>query len=29
VLYWTMNNILSIAQQWVITRRIEAEAKKL
>ncbi len=29
VLYWTVNNILSIAQQWVITRRIEAEAKKL
>ncbi len=28
VLYWTMNNILSITQQWVITRRIEAEAKK-
>ena len=29
VLYWTVNNILSIAQQWVITRRIEAQAKKL
>ncbi len=28
VLYWTVNNILSIAQQWVITRRIEAQAKK-
>ena len=26
VLYWVVNNILSIAQQWVITRRIEAEA---
>ena len=25
VLYWLTNNILSIAQQWVITRRIEAE----
>ena len=25
VLYWTVNNLLSIAQQWVITRRIEAE----
>lgn len=24
VLYWTVNNLLSIAQQWVITRRIEA-----
>lgn len=23
VLYWVVNNILSIAQQWVITRRIE------
>ena len=23
VLYWVMNNILSIAQQWVITKRIE------
>ncbi len=29
VLYWTVNNMLSIAQQWVITRRIEAQAKKL
>ena len=28
VLYWTVNNILSIVQQWIITRRIEAEAKK-
>ncbi|WP_210397930.1 membrane protein insertase YidC [Motiliproteus sediminis] len=26
VLYWVVNNVLSIAQQWVITRRIEAEA---
>ena len=25
VLYWLMNNLLSIAQQWVITRKIEAE----
>lgn len=24
VLYWTVNNVLSILQQWVITRRIEA-----
>lgn len=23
VLYWVVNNVLSIAQQWVITRRIE------
>lgn len=30
VLYWLMNNVLSIAQQWYITRAIEreAEAKK-
>jgi YidC/Oxa1 family membrane protein insertase len=28
VLYWVVNNILSIAQQWVITRNIEkAQAK--
>ena len=27
VLYWFVNNLLSIAQQWVITRRIEAGAK--
>ena len=26
VLYWVVNNILSIAQQWYITRRIEKEA---
>lgn len=25
VLYWTVNSILSIAQQWIITRRIESE----
>ena len=24
VLYWVVNNVLSIAQQWMITRRIEA-----
>lgn len=29
VLYWVVNNILSIAQQWVITRQIErTEAKR-
>ncbi|RZI81258.1 MAG: membrane protein insertase YidC [Rubrivivax sp.] len=28
VLYWLTNNILSIAQQWVINRRIEAQAAK-
>ena len=27
VLYWVVNNILSIAQQWYITRQIEAAAK--
>ncbi len=27
VLYWVVNNILSIAQQWYITRKIEAAAK--
>ncbi len=26
VLYWVVNNLLSILQQWVITRKIEAEA---
>jgi YidC/Oxa1 family membrane protein insertase len=26
VLYWVANNILSIAQQWVITRKIEKAA---
>jgi YidC/Oxa1 family membrane protein insertase len=24
VLYWLVNNILSITQQWVITRKIKA-----
>jgi len=24
VLYWLVNNVLSIAQQWVITRKIQA-----
>jgi YidC/Oxa1 family membrane protein insertase len=28
VLYWTVNNILSIAQQWHITRNIEQAAAK-
>lgn len=28
VLYWVVNNILSIAQQWFITRRIEGAANK-
>jgi len=28
VLYWVVNNLLSMAQQYVITRRIEAEAAK-
>jgi YidC/Oxa1 family membrane protein insertase len=28
VLYWVANNTLSIAQQWVITRRIEREPGK-
>jgi len=27
VLYWTVNNLLSIAQQWVITKQIEAGKK--
>jgi YidC/Oxa1 family membrane protein insertase len=27
VLYWVVNNTLSISQQWVITRRIEAGGK--
>lgn len=26
VLYWVVNNLLSILQQWVITRRIEADS---
>ncbi|QPN45459.1 membrane protein insertase YidC [Priestia aryabhattai] len=28
VLYWVVNNCLSISQQWYITRRIEAATKK-
>ena len=28
VLYWTVNDILSIAQQWQITRLVEAGEKK-
>jgi len=28
VLYWVVNNLLSIAQQWYITRKIEAQAAK-
>jgi YidC/Oxa1 family membrane protein insertase len=28
VLYWVANTLISIAQQWNINRRIEAEAKK-
>lgn len=28
VLYWVVNNILSISQQWFITRQIENAAKK-
>ena len=28
VLYWVVNNVLSIAQQWVITKRIEAGETK-
>ena len=27
VLYWVVNNVLSIAQQWMITKRIEAGGK--
>jgi len=27
VLYWLTNNVLSILQQWVITRRIEQQTK--
>jgi YidC/Oxa1 family membrane protein insertase len=29
VLYWVVNNILSIAQQWMITRQIEGAKKAL
>ncbi len=28
VLYWLVNNVYSIIQQWLITRKIEAAAKK-
>lgn len=28
VLYWTVNNALSVAQQWFITKRIDAEPEK-
>jgi len=28
VLYWVVNNILSIAQQWQITRMIEGKGAK-
>ncbi|MCK6189766.1 membrane protein insertase YidC [Pseudomonas sp. EYE_354] len=28
VLYWVVNNVLSISQQWYITRKIEATTKK-
>lgn len=28
VLYWFVNNLLSIAQQWLITRRVEKAASK-
>lgn len=28
VLYWVVNNLLSIAQQWMITRQIENQAAK-
>jgi len=28
VLYWVVNNLLSITQQWYITRQIEAQATK-
>jgi YidC/Oxa1 family membrane protein insertase len=27
VLYWFVNNLLSIAQQWWVTKQVEAEAK--
>ena len=29
VLYWIVNNLLSIGQQWAITKGIEKEAKKI
>ena len=25
VLYWATNNVLSIAQQWIITRQVEQQ----
>jgi YidC/Oxa1 family membrane protein insertase len=28
VLYWVVNGLVSIAQQWVITRRLESEGLK-
>jgi YidC/Oxa1 family membrane protein insertase len=28
VLYWTVNNILSIAQQWYVTKQIEKGVAK-
>lgn len=28
VLYWVVNNVLSIAQQWYITKKLEAQAGK-
>ena len=28
VLYWAVNSVLSLAQQWVITKRIEAQDEK-
>jgi YidC/Oxa1 family membrane protein insertase len=28
VLYWLVNNILSIAQQWYVNKKIHAEALK-
>jgi len=28
VLYWLTNNVLSIAQQWMINRSIEGAGKK-
>jgi YidC/Oxa1 family membrane protein insertase len=28
VLYWLVNNVLSIAQQWAITRKIQAADSK-
>jgi YidC/Oxa1 family membrane protein insertase len=27
VLYWVVNNVLSITQQWVITRKMSGGAK--